>query len=47
MHDQTKVRAVENSKQYLDLVGVHASVGDKDVCIFYPFGLIHTDLLVK
>lgn len=43
--DQT--RAVEDSKLYLDFVGVHASVGDKDVCVLDPFGLINPNLLVK
>lgn len=45
---QQKTRgAVEDLKLHLDLVCVHASVGNKDVCVLNPFGLINTDLLVK
>lgn len=46
-HFQPKTREVEESKLYLDLVCVHASVGDKDVYVLDPSGLINTDLLVK
>ena len=32
---------------YLDLVGVHAGVGDQDVDVLQPLGLVHSDLLVQ
>lgn len=32
---------------YLDLVGVHASVGDQDLDVLQPLRLVHSDLLVQ
>lgn len=32
---------------YLDLVRVHAGVGDQDLDILHPLGLVHADLLVQ
>ncbi len=32
---------------YLDLVGVHAGVGDQDVDVLQPLRLVHSDLLVQ
>lgn len=33
--------------RYLDLVGVHARVGDQDVGVLQPLRLVHADLLVQ
>lgn len=32
---------------YLDLVCVHAGVGDQDVGVLQPLRLVHTDFLVQ
>lgn len=32
---------------YLDLVRVHAGVGDQDLDVLHPLGLVHSDLLVQ
>lgn len=32
---------------YLDLVCVHAGVGDQDLDVLQPLGLVHSDLLVQ
>lgn len=32
---------------HFDLVGVHAGVGDEDVHVLHPLGLVHADLLVQ
>lgn len=35
------------ARPYLDLVCVHAGVGDEDVGVLDPFGLVHSDPLVQ
>lgn len=32
---------------YLDLVGVHAGVGDQNLDVLHPLRLVHPDLLVQ
>lgn len=32
---------------HLDLVGVHARVGDQDLHVLHPLRLVHADLLVQ
>lgn len=37
----------EFRRSHFDLVGVHAGVGDQDLHVLHPLGLVHSDLLVQ